>query len=59
MTIHCRWPATDANSLVPWYAITWRALWMPLMLVGRLLFVFGALCGYGADAADDAWEATR
>lgn len=40
----------------PLYVVAWRALWMPLFVVGAVSFGLGILLAYGPKAAAQAWR---
>lgn len=47
------------NTLAPWWKVAWRILWIPLLIVGRLIYCFAMLMMYGKRGCEQAWRDTE
>lgn len=52
------WPSKSNNHLFPWWKVIWNVLWLPIIYIGRLIFVFGIAIQQGFNRALEAWDST-
>ena len=50
------WPNSIDDSLKPWYHILWSLIFMPIIMLGKVLVFIGILFSEGFSAAIDVWE---
>jgi hypothetical protein len=51
-----RWPENPRSGIVPWFVIVRRAIFWPLLLVGRCLSFVAVLGGFGLYDALMEWK---